>query len=345
VGGDLLNAGLELFARGDLEGAARKWLEAKEHGAADPQIEDYLYHVASVAPAIIEKINAEKGVGQSPQAVELTAPTLEPIAPTLEPIAPGMSSVSFPTPIELPLAPQAQAPLMPSAAIDPPTVVQVHSSSLVPSIPTVRTDSPIALPGVTERSPTLAQAAVLQAPIAVPPSPSAVPRSPDDGPWGGATALGPAIEVAQSSGGLDLVLVPTSERSQTSLPPAEIVQGENRLKEFLNLDDFTGALAVADELLQRDSGHELALVARARCRDVLKGMYESKIGDLLGVPRVLVPPEQVIWLDLDHRSGFILAQVDGVSTYDELMELSGMDRLEALRIISQLVQKGVIGKG
>ena len=157
--------------------------------------------------------------------------------------------------------------------------------------------------------------------------------------------MGPAIEVAQSSGGLDLVLVPTSERSQTSLPPAEIVQGENRLKEFLNLDDFTGALAVADELLQRDSGHELALVARARCRDVLKGMYESKIGDLLGVPRVLVPPEQVIWLDLDHRSGFILAQVDGVSTYDELMELSGMDRLEALRIISQLVQKGVIGKG
>jgi hypothetical protein len=72
-------------------------------------------------------------------------------------------------------------------------------------------------------------------------------------------------------------------------------------------------------------------------------MYESKLGDLAAVPDVKVPPDQVIWLDLDHRSGFILAQVDGTSTFEELIELTGMDRLEALRIMAQLVQKGVIG--
>ena len=46
-----------------------------------------------------------------------------------------------------------------------------------------------------------------------------------------------------------------------------------------------------------------------------------------------VRDEQVISLDLHHRSGFILAQVDACSTFEELIELTGMDRLEALRIM------------
>ncbi|MFC1609353.1 hypothetical protein ACFL6C_00205 [Myxococcota bacterium] len=159
-------------------------------------------------------------------------------------------------------------------------------------------------------------------------------------PWGG--GRGVSIEVSGFSGGLDLAAAPATAEP-ISLPPAELVRGEVKLKDLLDLDDFTGALEAADALLEMDAEHVFALAARKKCRETLQRMYESKIGALTTVPSVKMPPEQVIWLDLDHRSGFILAQVDGVSTYDELVELTGMDRLEALRIMAQLVAKGVIG--
>ncbi|MEM6732003.1 MAG: hypothetical protein AAF658_10635, partial [Myxococcota bacterium] len=69
----------------------------------------------------------------------------------------------------------------------------------------------------------------------------------------------------------------------------------------------------------------------------------SKIGDVHAVPTVLCPPDQVIWLDLDHRSGFILSQVDGISSYQDIMEIAGMDHFECATILAGLVSSGVIG--
>ncbi|MBI3178907.1 MAG: hypothetical protein HYZ27_04560 [Deltaproteobacteria bacterium] len=120
---------------------------------------------------------------------------------------------------------------------------------------------------------------------------------------------------------------------------------EARLNDLLRLDDFSGALELADRILKVDPAHALAQKARLRSREVLEQMHLSKLGSVKGVPRVLVPPDQMIWLDLDHRAGFILAQVDGHSSYDEIIELTGLDRVEALRILVLLVQKGIIGAG
>ena len=83
----------------------------------------------------------------------------------------------------------------------------------------------------------------------------------------------------------------------------------------------------------------------ARCRERLSTMYRAKLGDLHAVPAVRVPPGEVIWLDLDHRSGFVLAQVDGASSYEEIVELAGMEPLETMRILCDLLEKGAIGPG
>lgn len=119
---------------------------------------------------------------------------------------------------------------------------------------------------------------------------------------------------------------------------------ETRLKQFLELDDLTDALEVVHEILSVDADHVLASQARDTCVEKLIHMYESKVGgELQAIPEVLLPPDQLVWQDLDHRAGFILSQVDGASSFNDIILISGMERLDTMRILAHLVQDGVIG--
>ncbi len=158
-------------------------------------------------------------------------------------------------------------------------------------------------------------------------------------PWG-TSETAPAVEVRSSGPGLAVIggSVQTAGRAR----PAAIGPMVARLRELMSLDNFTGAIEVAEQILQQDSAHAEAQQAAAHCRGRLATMYLSKLGSLEAVPVVRVPPGEVIWLDLDHRAGFVLAQVDGSSTFEDIIELTGMDRVEAMRILSELLAKRVI---
>jgi hypothetical protein len=49
-----------------------------------------------------------------------------------------------------------------------------------------------------------------------------------------------------------------------------------------------------------------------------------------------------VWLNLDHRAGFVLSQIDGEVNYEDLFSVSGMSRVDTARILSQLLRDGVI---
>ncbi|HVU05375.1 MAG TPA: hypothetical protein VHE30_26690 [Polyangiaceae bacterium] len=106
--------------------------------------------------------------------------------------------------------------------------------------------------------------------------------------------------------------------------------------------DFTGALVVAESLLDADPENEDAKRYAQSCREVLTQMYAARIGPMDQVATVAVPPDQITWLSLDHRAGFLLSLVDGVSTIEEILDISGMSRLDALRIMYTLVQQNVV---
>ena len=63
------------------------------------------------------------------------------------------------------------------------------------------------------------------------------------------------------------------------------------------------------------------------------------------MPRVRLQPDDIIWLNLDHRAGFVLAQIDGAVSFDDLFALSGMSRLDTARILAQLLDEGIIAPG
>jgi hypothetical protein len=106
--------------------------------------------------------------------------------------------------------------------------------------------------------------------------------------------------------------------------------------------DFTGALVVAEGLLEAEPAHEEARRVHERCTEALSHMYLARLGSPAQVVRVVLPNDQIRWLSLDHRAGFLLSLVDGTLSIEELLDISGMTRLDALRILYGLLDQRVI---
>ncbi|MFO0568677.1 MAG: hypothetical protein U0263_23650 [Polyangiaceae bacterium] len=134
------------------------------------------------------------------------------------------------------------------------------------------------------------------------------------------------------------------EAALKSSPPAEdpaVVDMRDRYA----AGDFTGALILAESLLETDPNHDEAQRFAQSCRDVLTQMYAARLGSLDEPVHVAIPPDQVRWLSLDHRAGFLLSMVDGYSTVEEILDVCGMPRLEALRILYTLLEQQIIALG
>ncbi|HKP63716.1 MAG TPA: hypothetical protein VJV78_43580 [Polyangiales bacterium] len=136
-----------------------------------------------------------------------------------------------------------------------------------------------------------------------------------------------------SGGALDLV-----NRSR----PSQQLDIIGEMEELYALDDLTGALRQAEFILGRFPDNEQALRCAANCRARLVQLYASKLGPMDRVITVTLETSQLRWLGLDHRSGFLLSRVDGVSTVEEVLDICGMPRLEALKTLADLLERGAI---
>ena len=123
------------------------------------------------------------------------------------------------------------------------------------------------------------------------------------------------------------------------LPPPPTAQEMN---DRVSLGDYTGALEIAEKLLDVDPDDEAIKVVAESCRGILKQMYTARIGPLDRVPLVMVARDQLRWLSIDHRAGFVLSLVDGVSSLEMILDVSGMPELDTLRILSELAQQRII---
>jgi hypothetical protein len=148
-------------------------------------------------------------------------------------------------------------------------------------------------------------------------------------------------------GALDLVAEPRIPTGLTPPPAPRDTRSEaqqllRRARELQGLDDHSGAREV---LLRAQALHpELPGLPEALSRSEakLQTIYESKIGKLGRIPRVRLKDDEVIWLNLDHRAGFMLAQIDGTLSFEDLFSVSGMSRLDTARILAQLLEQRVI---
>jgi hypothetical protein len=106
--------------------------------------------------------------------------------------------------------------------------------------------------------------------------------------------------------------------------------------------DFAGALAWAESILADDPAASEARDCAERCRRLLAESHLTQLGPLHRVPAVVMKRDQLRTLSLDHRAGFLLSLVDGVSSFELILDISGMARDDGLRILADLTQQRVI---
>jgi hypothetical protein len=146
----------------------------------------------------------------------------------------------------------------------------------------------------------------------------------------------PAANRPENDGGaLSLV----DKRSRPSSPTIDLAAEMN---DRFALGDFTQALRVAELILGQHPDHEAARRVSEAARQKLAQHYGSRLGSLRRRPRVAVDGADVRWLGLDHRAGFLLSHVDGSHTVEQLVDVSGMSRLEALKTLVDLLEMGAI---
>ena len=113
-------------------------------------------------------------------------------------------------------------------------------------------------------------------------------------------------------------------------------------RELVALNDFSGALELTGKILQRRPDDADALSMHKTCEENLIQMFESRLGSMDRRPKVAIKPDEVIWLNLDPRAGFVLAQNDGEVSFEDLYAICGLSRLDTARILSQLLEEGVV---
>jgi tetratricopeptide (TPR) repeat protein len=173
-------------------------------------------------------------------------------------------------------------------------------------------------------------------------------------PWDQGPAESPSI-LLDGEGGVDLTtmeeqsdlksLVPDQGQPPPPAPakPASDVDVWVRgAKELHALGDFSGSLEMIEKILKVNPSHAEARAYLQQNEATLIAMYESKLGSMGRIPRLAIKPEEVLWLNLDHRAGFLLAQIDGSVTYEDLFALSGLPRLDTARILATLLAEGVV---
>jgi len=155
----------------------------------------------------------------------------------------------------------------------------------------------------------------------------------------------------EASEALDLVAAEVDRHDEPAHSPPVVpspspstrdVDPTREMRERFSLGDYSGALVVAESILEDDPAHQEALRCVESCRMVLEQMYTARIGPLERVPFIAVPQEQLRWLNIDHRAGFVLSHIDGACSLEQILDVSGMPTLDALRILYELVQQRVI---
>jgi hypothetical protein len=77
-------------------------------------------------------------------------------------------------------------------------------------------------------------------------------------------------------------------------------------------------------------------------RPLFERTFEAYIGSMDQVPILAISEGVLATQGLDHRAGFLLSRIDGLMSIEHLLDIAGMPRFEALRILSALLRSKTI---
>ncbi len=205
------------------------------------------------------------------------------------------------------------------------------------------------LGGITPPVPAASQVAPKQ-----PHSPRAMPRGRGSArPPEATPAAGTAVFTAAARR-----TSPPAAAAPPSDPPTRAVRtptGTNRalkpperpldkVVERFEAGDFGRALMLAEQAFDDDDGPEAQDLRHYAelCREKLRQTYLERIGSGRTILRVTDDAHTLRGRALDPRLAFLLSLLDGASTVDDVIDMSTMPALEAVRALHELMQEGVV---
>ena len=102
------------------------------------------------------------------------------------------------------------------------------------------------------------------------------------------------------------------------------------------------AVAAVDLALSEDPNSALAQKLIHRNRDAMQTVFQNFLGDLSRTPQLARPLHELASAPISPRAAFLLSRIDGMISIDEILDVSGMPRLEAYRHLCQLYLRGIL---
>lgn len=115
-----------------------------------------------------------------------------------------------------------------------------------------------------------------------------------------------------------------------------------RATEWSKGTDLDRAVAAVDLALSEDPNSALAQKLVHRNRDAIMTVFQTFLGDLNRQPALARPLHELATAPISPRAAFLLSRVDGSLSLDEILDVSGMPRLEAYRYLCQLFLRGIL---
>jgi hypothetical protein len=124
--------------------------------------------------------------------------------------------------------------------------------------------------------------------------------------------------------------------------PTSAESPADRIAERIEAGDFGRALMLAEQMIAGGDESEDVQHYAELCREKLRQTYLERIGSGRTILRVAVDADALRSRALDPRLAFLLSLLDGASTIDDVIDMSTMPPLEAVRALHELLQEGVI---
>ncbi len=116
----------------------------------------------------------------------------------------------------------------------------------------------------------------------------------------------------------------------------------DRATEWHRAGDLAKAVSAVDLALSEDPNSALAQKLIHRNRDTIMTVFQGYLGDLERAPTLARPLHELGSAPISPRAAFLLSRIDGTLSVDEILDVSGMPRLEAYRYLCQLLLRGII---
>ncbi|HEY1955979.1 MAG TPA: hypothetical protein VGH28_10200 [Polyangiaceae bacterium] len=105
--------------------------------------------------------------------------------------------------------------------------------------------------------------------------------------------------------------------------------------------DYARAVDLGERFAQRNPQHAASKLFVEECRTLLESQLAKELAPL---DRALVLRAPLgSFGSIDPRAAFILSQIDGRLTIEDLVDLTPMPRVAALRIVGDALAAGIVG--